>query len=145
MINSIKIFHECVCVSEYSLFLFLFLTTVCFPPHTNKHIHREFSFLQDCGNENSFFIPQINFLGESENRNSFGINLTCGLLGRDAFSEVNQLFYILKEWSLSQKKCFSLTNIPQDITLMNPLFAIPLHFTFHHNRYKCFHINKVGR
>lgn len=103
MINSIKIFHECVCVSEYSLSLFLFLTTVPFPPHTNQHIHREFSFLQDCGNENSYFIPQINFLGEGENGNSFGINLTCGLLGRDAFSGVNQLFYILKEWSLSQK------------------------------------------
>lgn len=104
MINSIKIFHECVCVSEYAVSLCFSSSPLSLsPPHTNQHIHREFSFLQDCGNENSYFIPQINFLGEGENRNSFGINLTCGLLERDAFSGVNQLFDTLKEWSLSQK------------------------------------------
>lgn len=96
-----------------------------FPSHTKSSTYTEnFHFCKTVEMENSYFIPQINFLGEGENRNSFGINCTCGLLGRDAFSYKPIILY-LKRNGLFHKKCFSLTNISRYNTDLTHL-----HFTF---------------
>lgn len=116
----------CVCVFSLCLCFSVSLSPCCL--HSPRR-QQSFHFLQDCGNENSYFIPKISLLGEGKNPN-FRFDFSLWMrLRRDGFNGGNKLPCTLTECYVSQK-CFGLTKHSeaaylQDITLVNPLFAIP--------------------
>lgn len=65
----------CVCVYMYSLSVSVSLSVSSVASSTPPKHTTEFSFLQGCGNENSYFILKINLLGQGKNPYSFGFTL----------------------------------------------------------------------